>query len=68
MEQSSLVVNAHPFLNASLQKSTEDFFTPILNDVRGRALVFRTNISETCGVIDTTARGSHEDTRRGNAK
>lgn len=55
------VTNAHRFLVAWLQKSTQDFFTRVLDHVRAEALVYRTKISKHYGVIKTTRRARHED-------
>lgn len=63
-DQSSLAPNARWFLDASWQKSTENLFMRLLDQFQAKGLVLRSNISEDCGVIVTTARVRHEDIRQ----
>lgn len=63
-DQSLLPANTRQFLDASPQKSTEDFFMCVIDHVHGEGLVFHTRISQYCGVIKTTAGARHEDIRR----
>lgn len=44
-DQSSLAANARRFFDASLQKSTEDFFMAVLHHAHAGGLVIRTNTS-----------------------
>lgn len=64
-DQSSLVANERPVLDASLQKSTKTFFMGVLDHVRTKGLVFRTRIPEHFGVIQTTVRARQEGSRQG---
>lgn len=67
-DQSSPVANARQFLETSLQKTTEDFFMPVLDHDCPEGLVFRTNMFKHCYVIETTARVLHGYIRRVNAE
>lgn len=60
MDQSSVVANVRLFLDGSLQKSTKSFLMHVLDHVGAERLLFRTNISDHCSVIGTTARARHE--------
>lgn len=61
MSQNSLAANARRFLDASSQKSTEDFLMHVLDHVRVERLVFHMTMSENCAVVETTAHARHED-------
>lgn len=51
------------FLDASFQNSSEDIFMPFLDHVRAERPVFHVNISNHCGVVETTGWARHENSR-----
>lgn len=64
VDQSSLAPIAHRLLDASLQKNIEDFFMLVSDHLRAVGLVFCTNTSKHCGIIENAECARHEDIRR----
>lgn len=61
-DQSSISVDTHRLLDASLQRSARDFFMLVLDHVNAEGSVFCANMSDQCDIIATTVHQQHEDT------